>query len=33
MIVESFPPNTLATLYQPLLDRIPTWNATVFERP
>lgn len=29
MIVESFPPNTQAKIYQPLLDRIPTWNATV----
>jgi len=29
MIVESFPPNTPATVYQPLLDRIPTWNDTV----
>jgi 3-oxoadipate enol-lactonase len=29
MIVESFPPNTPATIYQPLLDRIPTWNDTV----
>ena len=29
IIVESFPPGTSPTLYQPLLDRIPTWNATV----
>jgi pimeloyl-ACP methyl ester carboxylesterase len=29
MIIESFPPNTPATTYQPLLDRIPTWNDTV----
>lgn len=29
IIVESFPPQTPATLYQPLLDRIPTWNGTV----
>ncbi len=29
IIVESFPPQTSATLYQPLLDRIPTWNGTV----
>jgi 3-oxoadipate enol-lactonase len=29
IIVESFPPETPATLYQPLLDRIPTWNGTV----
>jgi len=29
IIVESFPPETSATLYQPLLDRIPTWNGTV----
>lgn len=29
IIVESFPQGTSATLYQPLLDRIPTWNGTV----
>ena len=29
IIVESFPPGTPTTLYQPLLDRIPSWNATV----
>jgi len=29
IIAESFPPNTDPSLYQPLLDRIPTWNATV----
>lgn len=29
MIAESFPPNTPSKIYQPLLDRIPTWNATV----
>jgi 3-oxoadipate enol-lactonase len=29
MIIESFPPGTSAATYQPLLDRIPTWNATV----
>jgi len=29
MIVESFPPGTQTKTYQPLLDRIPTWNATV----
>jgi len=29
IIVESFPPGTPATLYQPMLDRIPTWNGTV----
>lgn len=29
IIVESFPPDTPATLYQPLLDRIPSWNGTV----
>ena len=29
MIVESFPPGTKAKTYQPLLDRIPTWNGTV----
>lgn len=29
IIVESFPPGTPSTLYQPLLDRIPTWNGTV----
>ncbi|MEY4529023.1 MAG: hypothetical protein RL768_2742 [Nitrospirota bacterium] len=29
IIVESFPQGTPSTLYQPLLDRIPTWNGTV----
>lgn len=29
MIVESFPEDTPAKTYQPLLDRIGTWNATV----
>jgi 3-oxoadipate enol-lactonase len=29
IIAESFPPGTPPSLYQPLLDRIPTWNATV----
>ncbi|HJU06270.1 MAG TPA: alpha/beta hydrolase [Nitrospiraceae bacterium] len=29
IIAESFPPGTDSTLYQPLIDRIPTWNATV----
>lgn len=29
IIVESFPSGTSPALYQPLLDRIPTWNATV----
>ena len=29
IIVESFPPETPVTLYQPLLDRIATWNGTV----
>ena len=29
IIVESFPPGTDQKLYQPLLDRIPTWNASV----
>ena len=29
MIVESFPAGTQAKLYQPLLERIPTWNGTV----
>lgn len=32
MIVESFPPGTDAAVYQPLLDRIPTWNATVIRQ-
>ena len=31
MIAESFPPNTPSKIYQPLLDRIPTWNATVIK--
>ncbi|WP_447603508.1 alpha/beta fold hydrolase [Nitrospira sp. Nam80] len=29
MIIDSFPPDTPSAAYQPLLDRIPTWNATV----
>ncbi len=29
ILVESFPPNTPASLSQPLVARIPTWNATV----
>jgi len=29
MIVESFPPGTDPKIYQPLLDRILTWNAIV----
>jgi 3-oxoadipate enol-lactonase len=29
IIAESFPPGTPPSLYQPLLDRIPTWNGTV----
>jgi 3-oxoadipate enol-lactonase len=29
MIIDSFPRDTPPTTYQPLLDRIPTWNATV----
>jgi len=29
IIVDSFPPGTTPSLYQPLLNRIPTWNATV----
>lgn len=29
IIVDSFPPGTSPSLYQPLLDRIPTWNAIV----
>jgi 3-oxoadipate enol-lactonase len=29
IIAESFPPGTPPSLYQPLLDRISTWNATV----
>ncbi len=29
IIVESFPAGTAPALYQPLLDRIPTWNGTV----
>ncbi|HKN88185.1 MAG TPA: alpha/beta hydrolase, partial [Nitrospiraceae bacterium] len=32
MIVESFPPGTDPSIYQPLLDRIPTWNATVIRQ-
>ena len=29
IIVESFPPGTNPRVYQPLLDRIPTWNGEV----
>ena len=29
MIVDSFPPDAPAHTYRPLLERIPTWNATV----
>lgn len=29
IIAESFPPGTPPSLYQPLLDRIPSWNGTV----
>ncbi|MCC6142163.1 MAG: alpha/beta hydrolase [Nitrospira sp.] len=29
ILVESFPQGTPSTLYQPLLDRIPSWNGTV----
>jgi 3-oxoadipate enol-lactonase len=29
IIAESFPTGTPPSLYQPLLDRIPTWNGTV----
>jgi 3-oxoadipate enol-lactonase len=29
IIAESFPPGTSSSLYQPLLDRISTWNGTV----
>lgn len=31
MIVESFPQDTPSKIYQPLLDRIPTWNTTVIK--
>lgn len=31
MIVESFPQDTPSKIYQPLLDRISTWNATVIK--
>ena len=31
MIVESFPQDTPSKTYQPLLDRISTWNATVIK--
>jgi pimeloyl-ACP methyl ester carboxylesterase len=31
MIVESFPQDTPSKVYQPLLDRIRTWNATVLK--
>jgi 3-oxoadipate enol-lactonase len=29
ILLESFPSGTSPQLYQPLLDRIPTWNASV----
>ena len=29
IILESFPPGTNPALYQPLISKIPTWNATV----
>jgi len=29
ILLESFPPGTNPALYQPLLSKIPTWNATV----
>ena len=29
IIIGSFPPGTKPEIYQPLLDRIPTWNAAV----
>ena len=29
IIVKSFPQGTPSTIYQPLLDRIPSWNGTV----
>jgi 3-oxoadipate enol-lactonase len=29
IIIGSFPPGTKADVYQPLLDRIPTWRASV----
>lgn len=29
IIIGSFPPDTKPSIYQPLLDRIPTWNAVV----
>jgi len=29
IIIGSFPPGTRPEIYQPLLDRIPTWNAAV----
>lgn len=32
MIIESFPRGSDPTIYQPLLDRIPSWNATVIRQ-
>jgi 3-oxoadipate enol-lactonase len=32
MILDSFPPGTDSKIYQPLIDRIPTWNATVIRQ-
>ncbi len=32
MIIDSFPPETDPKVYQPLLARIPTWNATVIRQ-
>jgi pimeloyl-ACP methyl ester carboxylesterase len=32
MIIDSFPPGTDSVIYQPLLDRIATWNATVIRQ-
>ena len=32
MIVESFPHGTDPSIYRPLLNRIPTWNATVIRQ-
>lgn len=32
IIADSFPPGTAPALYQPLLDKIPTWNATVLRQ-
>lgn len=31
MILDSFPPGTNPALYQPLISKIPTWNATVLK--